>query len=70
MGAHTLGKLVPEHTGGFNGFWTPGKEDVFNTTYYKNMINPKLYYVNVVSNFFKRNLSRILSSTLLVMPDF
>ena len=66
MGAHTLGQLVPENTGGFKGFWTPGKEDVFNTTYYSNMISPKLHYVNVVSDYFKSNQSYILSSSGLV----
>ena len=48
MGAHTLGQVVAEHTGGFVGFWTPGKEDVFNTTYFDLMISQQLHYVNVV----------------------
>jgi hypothetical protein len=34
---------------GFDGYWTPGQETVFNTTYYEAMIDPTLKWKNVVS---------------------
>ena len=48
MGAHALGKVSAEDSDGYHGVWTPGQADVFNTTYYEDMISTKLNYTNRV----------------------
>jgi hypothetical protein len=50
MGAHTIG-MADKSQSGFEGYWTPGEESVFNTTYYEAMIDPTLKWKNVVSFF-------------------
>jgi hypothetical protein len=48
MGAHTIG-MVEKKDSGFDGYWTPGQESVFNTTYYEAMIDPTLKWINEVN---------------------
>ena len=47
LGAHTIGMMEKE-VSGFDGYWTPGEESVFNTTYYEAMLDPTLKWKNVV----------------------
>ena len=47
MGAHTIGEAQKKDSG-FNGYWTPGQQDVFNTTYYEAMVDPTLKWKNKV----------------------
>jgi hypothetical protein len=56
MGAHTLGRVTSEGSEGFAGIWTPGQENVFNTTYYDLMISGSLRYVNKVNCNMKNKL--------------
>jgi hypothetical protein len=47
MGSHTIG-MANRKESGFDGYWTPGEESVFNTTYYEAMIDPTLKWTNEV----------------------
>ena len=47
MGAHTIG-MAEKSNSGFDGYWTPGEESVFNVTYYEAMIDPSLKWINEV----------------------
>ena len=47
MGAHTIG-AAHKKSSGFDRHWTPGQQDVFNTTYYEAMVDPALKWKNMV----------------------
>lgn len=40
--------MVEKIDSGFDGYWTPGEESVFNVTYYEAMIDPTLKWINEV----------------------
>ena len=41
--------MAKKGNSGFDGIWTPGQIDVFNTTYYEAMIDPLMPWANEVN---------------------
>ena len=47
MGAHSLGRMRTENSG-YNGAWTPGRENTFNNEFYQLLVDQDVEFRNRV----------------------
>ena len=51
MGAHSLGRARTENSG-YNGAWTPGRENTFNNEFYQLLVDANMSFRNRVNQLF------------------
>ena len=50
MGAHSLGRMRTENSG-YNGAWTPSRENTFNNEFYQLLIDQSVEFRNRVIGY-------------------
>jgi hypothetical protein len=60
MGVHSLGE-AKQTNNGYDGVFTPRHKEVLNTTYYENMLDSNLAWINQASSFFRFSSTEMLT---------